>query len=272
MTPSWHRHGGIRLYNCSRNRSAESVAHFMNMTGDSPAPLPISAEHEAFHDLWARNQAHAPDPHVGPYLQKCTYFIRAGYASAIEHQFSTEEERKTLPYFQETARPGKREWLGLTYFSVEGSDWCLPLYRGDDRGPFTPTDARRLAKVAPYLAKIVSLARKFAAFDAASKLAALEQVSSAAIVIDATGRARQMNAPAQDLLGATSTSSRVVRRPTIPPAIADCSSWFRLLCMRNAAALRPSRRSSSIGMKRLGFWLRRCPSRRSAAICSVPVA
>jgi DNA-binding CsgD family transcriptional regulator len=169
---------------------------------DSPAPLPISTEHKAFHDLWARNQAHAPDPHVGPYLQKGTYFIRAGYASAIEHQFSTEEERKTLPYFQETARPGKREWLGLAYFSVEGSDWCLPLYRGDDRGPFTPTDARGLAKVAPYLAKIVSLARKFAAFDAASKLAALERVSSAAVVIDATGRATQMNQPAQNLLGA----------------------------------------------------------------------
>jgi DNA-binding CsgD family transcriptional regulator len=169
---------------------------------NSPAPLPISTEHEAFHDLWARNQAHAPDPHVGPYLQKCTYFIRAGYASAIEHQFSTEEERKTLPYFQETARPGKREWLGLAYFSVEGSDWCLPLYRGDDRGPFTPTDARRLATVAPYLPKIVSLARKFAAFDAASKLAALERVSSAAVVIDATGRATQMNLPAQNLLGA----------------------------------------------------------------------
>jgi hypothetical protein len=29
---------------------------------DSPASLPISTEHEAFNDLWARNQAHAPGP------------------------------------------------------------------------------------------------------------------------------------------------------------------------------------------------------------------
>ena len=44
--------------------------------------------------------------------------------------------------------------------------------------------------------------RSFAsAFDAASKLSALEQVSSAAVVIDATSRATQMNLPAQNLLG-----------------------------------------------------------------------
>ena len=61
--------------------------------------------------------------------------------------------------------------------------------------------AKRLARVGPYLAKIVSLAQKFAAFDLTSKLSALERVNAAASVVDATGRARQMNAPAQDLLG-----------------------------------------------------------------------
>jgi DNA-binding CsgD family transcriptional regulator len=76
----------------------------------------------------------------------------------------------------------------------------LPIFRGDD--PFTSEDAARLARVGPYLGKIVSLAQKFAAFDAASKLSALERVNSAAIVIDATGRATQMNLPAQNLLGA----------------------------------------------------------------------
>ena len=142
---------------------------------------PMSAGHEAYADRWARNQAHAPDPHVGPYLQKTTSFIRAGWTSVVEHDLSTEEERRTLPFIQETARPGKREWFAVSFFSVEGGDWCLPLFRGDDRGPFTPEDARRLARVGPYLGKIVSLAQKFAAFDAASKLSALERVSSAAV-------------------------------------------------------------------------------------------
>ena len=54
----------------------------------------------------------------------------------------------------------------------------------------------------PTSAKSSVWPRKFAAFDAASKLSALERVSSAAVVIDATGRATQMNLPAQNLLGA----------------------------------------------------------------------
>jgi DNA-binding CsgD family transcriptional regulator len=180
---------------------------------ENPAKVPISTGHEAFHDLWARNQAHAPDPHVGPWLQKCNAFIRAGYASAIEHQFSTEEERRTLPYFQETARPANSEWLALAYFSVEGGDWCLSLFRGGDSGPFTPEDSRLVGGVGPYVAKIVSLARKFAAFDVASKLSTLERVCCAAVVIDCAGRVTQMNLPAQKLLGA---NFNLVRgRPTV---------------------------------------------------------
>ena len=167
---------------------------------ENPAPVPISVGHELYFARWVRNQAHAPDPHIGPYLQKCTSIIRAGFTSALEHDLSTEEERRTLPFFQETARPEKREWFAASFFLVDGGDWCWPIFRGDE--PFTREDATRLAGVGPYIGKIVSLAKKFAAFDAASKLSALERVSSAAVVIDATGRATQMNLPAQNLLGA----------------------------------------------------------------------
>jgi DNA-binding CsgD family transcriptional regulator len=189
------------LQSLAESFGAASCVLFDHNRKDSAAQVPMSVGHEAFADLWARNQAHAPDPHVGPYLKLCTSFIRAGWASALEHHLSTEEERRTLPFFQETARPGRREWLAMAYFSVEGDDWCFPIYRGGDRGPFTPEDARRLASVGPYVAKIVRVAQKFAAFDVTSKLSALERVNSAAIVIDTTGRAIQMNLPAQNLLG-----------------------------------------------------------------------
>ena len=178
---------------------AASCTFYEHDRENSPGPVPMSLEHESYSVRWTRNQAHAPDPHGGPYLQKTTSFIRAGWTSVVEHDLSTEEERKTLPYFQETARPEKREWFAASFFSVDGGDWCWPVFRGDD--PFTPEDATRLGRVGPYLAKIVSLALKFTAFDLTSKLSALERVSSAAVVIDATGRARQMNESAQDLLG-----------------------------------------------------------------------
>jgi DNA-binding CsgD family transcriptional regulator len=168
---------------------------------NSPAPVPMSSGHVEYADLWERNQAHAPDPHIGPYLQKCTSFMRAGWPSAVEHDLSTEEERRTLPFFRETARPAKREWWAAAFFWVEGREWCLPLFRGPDGGPFTPKEARRLAPIGPHVAKIVSMAEKFAAFDVESKLSAMERLRCAAVVIDATGCVRHMNLPAQDLLG-----------------------------------------------------------------------
>ncbi len=179
---------------------AASCTFYEHDRQNSPGPVPFSTGHEAFLNLWLRNQAHAPDPHIGPYLEHCQSFIRAGWPSALEHHVSTEEERRNLPYFQETARPERREWWAGAFFAVQGRDWCLSLNRGGDSGPFTPEDADRLAPIGPHVAQIVSLAEKFAAFDVASKLSGMERARCAAIVIDAPGRARQMNAPAQDLL------------------------------------------------------------------------
>ena len=144
---------------------AASCTLFDHDRENPPAPVPLSLGHQAYADRWGRNQAHAPDPHVGLYVERIASFIRAGWTSALEHHLSTEEERRTLPYFQETARPEKREWLALAFFSVDGGDWCLPIFRGENRGPFTPEEARRLAPIGPHIARIVSLAEKFAAFD-----------------------------------------------------------------------------------------------------------
>ena len=204
---------------------AASCVLFDHKRKDSAAPLPMSMGHEAYADLWTRNQAHAPDPHVGPYLELCTSFMRAGWASALEHHLSTEEERRTLPYFQETARPARREWLAVAFFTVASHDWCFPLFRGGDGGPFTPEEARRLAPIGPHVAKVVSLAEKFAAFDATSR-------TLGAGASELRRRRHRCNRPRNAnefclrkiCLAGTSTSSGVVRRPTIPPAIADCSS------------------------------------------------
>ena len=180
------------LQSLGESLGAASCMFFEHDRENSPAPAPMSEGHVAFADRLTRNWAHAPDPHVGPYLQKCDSFQRAGWVSVLEHDLSTEDERRTIPFYPETARPEKREWMAGSFFSVEGGNWCLLGFSAEaTRSPAKTRDA--LPGVGPYLAKIVSLARKFAAaFDlTSSKLSALERVSSAAIVIDATGRAKQ---------------------------------------------------------------------------------
>ena len=190
------------LQSLGESFGAASCTFFEHDRENSPAPVPMSVGHEAFFDLWARNQAHAPDPHIGPYLQKCTSFIRAGWASALEHDLSTEEERRTLPFFQETARPGKREWLAMAFFSVEGGDWCFPIYRGDDRGPFTRKTRDSSPELDPTSPNSSVWPRSSPRSTSPRSFQRSSECSSAAVVIDATGRATQMNLPAQNLLGA----------------------------------------------------------------------
>src|ERR1700722_12376499 len=63
---------------------------FFEHDRDPSLGRPMSVEHEGFSDLWARNEPHAPDPHVGqPWLERCKFFLRSGCGVAIEHQFST---------------------------------------------------------------------------------------------------------------------------------------------------------------------------------------
>ena len=260
------------LQSLGKSFGAASCTFFEHDRENSPAPVPMSVGHEAFFDRWARNQAHAPDPHIGPYLQKCTSFIRAGWASALEHDLSTEEERRTLPFFHETARPEKREWLAMAFFSVDGGDWCFPIYRGDDRGRSrrktrTPRQSRTLRRQnrrsGPEVCRVRHRLKAFSA--RASELRRRRPRCDRPRNPDESARAKSAWRGLQPCPGPTRGPRPCQQSPT-------AAAGFRLLCTRNAAALSPIRQSSSIGMKRLGFWSRRCPSRRSAAICSAPVA
>ena len=73
---------------------------------------------------------------------------------------------------------------GDRFFLVDGGDWCLPSIRGDD-GARLPRGRETACQGRPLPRENRQPSPKFAAFNAASKLSALERVSSAAIVIDA---------------------------------------------------------------------------------------
>ena len=136
-----------------------------------------------------------------PHIKRCGRLYGLGRKYLLEDDISTEEERLTLPYYQETARPGGHEWYAGAGFSVDGNVWCLPAFRGAKQGPFTPKEGRYLANLGPHLARVVRLAERFAATNLAAGLSALEQLHCAAIVIDERGVAINLNGPAQKLLG-----------------------------------------------------------------------
>jgi DNA-binding CsgD family transcriptional regulator len=174
---------------------AESCTFYALKSQQLPVKVPISSGHADFAELWLRNEDHAPDPHI----ERATPFFWNAHPSIVEDQISTEEERRTLPYYQETARPGKREWFASANFAVAGRKWCFPLYRGAKRGPFTPDEARYIAAIGPHVGRMVGQAEKFAAFNTASELSTLGRIKHAALVIDGEGRVKHLNLPAEEL-------------------------------------------------------------------------
>jgi hypothetical protein len=146
---------------------------------DSPTTrAPISAEHFEFDALWHRNQSHAP----------CIFTRKApcklGLPYVIEQQIVSPEEREQDPYFHETARVGDRDWWAEVCFPVADKQWCLALYRSAELGPFTHEDGRYSALAGSRLSRILGSAERFAQRQASSTLSALEQLNSAALVID----------------------------------------------------------------------------------------
>jgi DNA-binding CsgD family transcriptional regulator len=159
--------------------------------------LPRSSAHQAYSELWTRNQEFAPDPHIN----RCGRLYALGRRFLVEHDVSTEEERRTIPHYRETARPSDREWYAGVGFSVDGNVWCLPTYRGVKQGPVTRKEGRYLAELGPHLARLVRLAQRFAANNLVSGLSILGQLNYAALAIDARGIAIDLNHPAAQLLG-----------------------------------------------------------------------
>ena len=135
-----------------------------NAVGD-PLSMPRSDGHEDFAQIWLENEAHAPDPHIA---RNPTSKVR-GRSYILEEDVSTEEDRRTLPYYRETARRGNRDWWAATCFVVEGRNWCLPLYRGARRGPFSIREAGYFVRVGPHIARIIALAEKLSGVESCGR-------------------------------------------------------------------------------------------------------
>lgn len=159
--------------------------------------VPRSEGHEAFAQLWLRNQPHFPDPHDSIRLPRG----QADRCYFLEEDVSDEDMRRTLPYYRETARPENRDWWAGARFRVEGRRWCFSLYRGADKGPFTVEDARTSTAVTPDLSRIIALSEKFGDARLNFGVKLVQELNVAAILLDATGKALQMSSRAQELLG-----------------------------------------------------------------------
>src|SRR5262245_54660 len=148
--------------------------------------VPVSTAHQAFAQLWCRNQDHAPCPFTGKALPFVSNYV-------IDDQIVTADDRKTLAYFHETAVPRNREWWAAGSFAVADRQWFLSVYRDRTLGRFSHKEGRYLAQVAPRFGRAMALAAKLATENVSSALAVLDQMKCPALVMDSRGVVRSSN-------------------------------------------------------------------------------
>ncbi|CDX19378.1 Transcriptional regulator, LuxR family (modular protein) [Mesorhizobium sp. ORS 3324] len=180
-------------------RTHDSTHPFRSDQRQRTRPTPDSLEHAEFTELWVENARDAPDPHPErePRLPKPVPCF------TVEDEISTPEERRLLPYYQEIARPGHRELWAAVVFPVKRRKWVLSMYRdAKSVGPFDMSEADHFLRVAPDLARVISLAEKIWEVSLDPALAVLDQFNCAAALLDSRGCLRRCNKRADALFDA----------------------------------------------------------------------
>jgi len=189
------------------------------------APAPDSTEHAEFSALWLKNIEGAPDPRD----ERLKRLAKPATCFTVEDEVTTPEERRFLPYYQEIARPGDREWWAAVYFAVKKHKWFLSMFRDAGSGAFDLSEAGHFLRVAPDLARIISLAEKVWEVSLDPALALLDQFECAALLLDCRGHIKRCNEHADALFG----SGLMIRHGRMRAA--DHESDKRLQSMIQAA-------------------------------------
>ena len=157
-----------------------------------------SSEHAGFHELWL---ARIEDPRTDPHSDVRRYQCFPGRSFITEHEFTTERERMYLPYFNEVARPGRREWWAILRAKTGHQSWGLNLYRGARRGPFGSDEAKEAARTAPQLRRLGEMVERFALAGWDARLDSFNQLRIAAFLIDREARVLNVNPAGEARLG-----------------------------------------------------------------------
>jgi DNA-binding CsgD family transcriptional regulator len=210
-------------------RTRDQTHPFASDQRHKTARAPDSTEHAEFTALWHERIGDGPSPH----LDRPKLLAKPPISFTVEDEITTPEERRVLPYYQEIARPGNRDWWAAVCVVVKNRSWCVPLYRDARRGPFFPSEADHFLRVAPDLSRIISAAEKAWDISLGSSLAALDRLNCAAALLDCRGYVARFNEHAEALFG----SGLMIRHGRIHAA--DRASDARLQGLTRAGVSSP---------------------------------
>lgn len=156
--------------------------------------LPVSASVARAVENYFRDEWHLRDER----LRGTHTMMRRGVA--VDFDFTSAEEMKKHPYYQEFLRP-----VGLQYFGgvrmAAGDDlWCVSIQRSAQQGPFTSDEKRMLASLAQKLSSAAAVARALGFATANAAVEALELSGLAVALLDRRGQVLRLNRAAEALM------------------------------------------------------------------------
>jgi DNA-binding CsgD family transcriptional regulator len=125
----------------------------------------------------------------------------SGAAVITEDMVSTEEERRTLPFYREFLDRRDMSILAGIAFKVGDQTWSLSGARRSSQGLPSSDERALLEWTQPHLRRIVRLETMMVESRRRGAIDALEAVGEAAIFLDRYGRAVHMTCAAEALMG-----------------------------------------------------------------------
>ena len=160
--------------------------------------LPVSPDIQEFIHAYVTEGWYLQDPRS---LRGWPLMARTRKTRFTDDDFTSTEERRTSPYFQELCRGFELPNWAAIGFEANGSSWVMPLLRSEGQGRVSREHARALAAVSPQLSQIIELAALLDARRATEHLAMLHLGGAAAALIDRRGTVSGLTPAAEGLLG-----------------------------------------------------------------------
>lgn len=118
-----------------------------------------------------------------------------------EFDFTTTDEIKRHPYYQEFLAPHGLRWYAAVKMASGDDLWCVSIQRSIAQGPFSAAALRKLAILSNHLSASAALASALGFARGEGVLSAYEASQSAAVLIDRHGRVLRCNLAAERLFG-----------------------------------------------------------------------
>jgi DNA-binding CsgD family transcriptional regulator len=118
-----------------------------------------------------------------------------------ELHYTTDEEMRTEPFFQEYLGPRGFRWSAVVLMSAGDDAWAVSIQRHLTQDPFSPNELTQLQGLSMRLCSAAATARALGFARGEAALCAFDASDTAVILLDRFGRAVRMNGAAEDMIG-----------------------------------------------------------------------